>query len=618
MRKSAFSVVFLAACFCFLFSGQVSAQVSFGSGDSCDLTVNVDGVKDSYTVIRDFKNPKQWYYVPNRVRLAQKTAKDTQGKTTKLPVFHLIKYQSTQGSDVVEGGMLQFSVSLSPDPRAIPQLKKGLQDKTGVDEKKLNLSPLPIDSAEVTVYKPDGTMVKDKEAVQQPGIAPSFANQEIPFQVSLNSLGADVYEDLVKGGGGLPILVTFNYTGVTPPCTAKVEVNWDVAYSHLSTDQETKQAYYNWNWWWYNTRNQSQTSTQQVRENLTKNGAITITQVGDGKTDLDSLINPVIDKFQKELVEAMEPPAKVEPAQAKKVDSPGWWQSESNYAMKDINKVKKGKETFEFTKQSLVSRKTSFGGVIGIGEYSKDIQDKLVTTMAAKNWQKSYYLLPMVGDGLGVTKIVLQVKPVMPDKKTQITNVGALAATWMPDTQWIDEITKVKVNYLVFGMQGSVKTIGEEQIKNCFYQLNLVITQKAAGKVDTFNFTSYEPFCNGDVPVNTPLSVLEGFKIDALGDLVYGNQAGNVYKVGITVSPTSPAKKYTATITSQTDPKEVVFLVAKEDNNVKNPVIVDIQFEMFGGKKFKWAKSGKNIRDIEDGLSLTLWQSDIDSGLPVK
>ncbi|MBF0410169.1 MAG: hypothetical protein HQM10_22685 [Candidatus Riflebacteria bacterium] len=626
MKRFRLLVCVLPVFFCFMFAGEVFAQVSFGSSDSTEATVTVDGLTDTYTLIRDFKKADQWYYVPNRVRLAEKAKKG--GK--KMPVFSLIKYQaddSEKEKGVTEGALLQFSVSLSPKPAAIPQMKKKLHGmevevdgkKVILDQKTVKLAPMPIDSAEVTMFKPNGDMLEGE--VDMPGIAPTFANQEMPFQITLKVLGADVYEDLVKQGGGIPVLVTFNYTGVTPPVGAKVTVDWDQSFKHFSTEEKSKQNYYNWCWyWWANPQTQERTVTK-VSEELSKSGAIKVESIGDSNPEgftqakIDEIINPILEKFKTELFEGLESPEKIDPAGVKDPANPNAWHGTCNFAMKDVSKRKKGSETFEIKQQTLVQRKTSFGGVIGIGEYPKEVQDELVTTMSLKNWNKTFFLLPFVGDGLGIQKIDLQVLPMMPDKKTQIKNAKAVAAIWKPGLGWVDKADK-EMRFITFPMQGAAKDLGDE-FQKCFYQLNLTITQKVAGKVDSFKFTSFEKMVNGDAPVSTPLSLLEGFEVDAEGDLVYekdnDGQPG-VYKVGVNVKSTSPAKTYNATVNAKSEDKVLVFLVEKEDTNKKNPVIVDINFEMFGGKKIKWINSGKNIREVEPSMSLTLWQKDIDEG----
>ncbi|MEW6712830.1 MAG: hypothetical protein AB1403_23635, partial [Candidatus Riflebacteria bacterium] len=86
MRK--FLYCFLAI-FLLQFVPVAMAQVSFTDGSQTDVVVEVDGVEEAFTVVRDFRKKEQFYYIPNRPQFA------TRGKgAQKEPVFHLLKYQA--------------------------------------------------------------------------------------------------------------------------------------------------------------------------------------------------------------------------------------------------------------------------------------------------------------------------------------------------------------------------------------------------------------------------------------------------------------------------------------------------------------------------------------------
>ncbi|HNV72515.1 MAG TPA: hypothetical protein PKO06_22590, partial [Candidatus Ozemobacteraceae bacterium] len=191
----------------------VFAQASLADGDTLDLAISIDGVKEGVTCIRDAVKPNQWYYVPKMIRLD--TVMDPNLKKER-PQFALVKYQGKDPDDpqkLLEGGVLQCSFNLSLPGKSVTELRKKLAEHANVAEKDLLLTPLSMSDGSLSIYTPGGD--KMGEAPQAPDIAPTFANQSIPVQINLTRLGADFVDALTKSGG-IQVYVVFNYNGLTP------------------------------------------------------------------------------------------------------------------------------------------------------------------------------------------------------------------------------------------------------------------------------------------------------------------------------------------------------------------------------------------------------------------
>lgn len=104
--------------------------------------------------------------------------------------------------------------------------------------KKHRLSPVPIKDSSIVMYDLGGDMLAG--APVKGGVAPMFGNQQYPFMLNLTELGADAMEALCRGKGGLPVLISYTFQGMTPAGGFKVEIDWDASYKHFSTDTKLK------------------------------------------------------------------------------------------------------------------------------------------------------------------------------------------------------------------------------------------------------------------------------------------------------------------------------------------------------------------------------------------
>ena len=123
---------FLVMCILILQSNALMAASGVVSSNRMDVTVKYGKVQENITCIQDAREDKQWYYVPNKPRLAE----DKNGK----PIFMIVSYQKNKKAGVDEdGGVLQAAVNLSLQADVLEQLKKEIGRAENIDYKKIKL-----------------------------------------------------------------------------------------------------------------------------------------------------------------------------------------------------------------------------------------------------------------------------------------------------------------------------------------------------------------------------------------------------------------------------------------------------------------------------------------------
>lgn len=603
----------------FLLLGLSPAVAQVSNDFQTDVVVKVDGVDETFTILRHYSKTDQFYYVPNAPRLAT-----TGMGASKKPIFHLLSYQAknTETNDLVDGGIMQFSVRLAPPAEVVSQMRSQIASQFSIPENTIKLTPLPFKSAEIAVYNLKGELLKTE--FQKPGIAPAFANSEIPFQVQLNSLTSDVYKALVTGGGGIPVYITYTFDQVTPETGFKVTVNWDKSYKHFSEDKRTKTAYTRWYYyrtWWGGWRSradvgQNESRQQTLSDILQENQSVKYESVaGDNFTqdEITKLMDPIIEQVSKELVATVQPPEKIEAAAAKEPENATLWGGTSTYAMKSVENIRKGSQVIEMKRRQLFESKSTYGSLLGIGRYNDDVKKQCVTIMPAGNWSYAYFPVPAVGDGkeLAIEKIDLQVVPKYRDEDGKLHQIkGAMAelVTWTPKKKCFVDRKDNRVTNILFPLQSITEKLAEDKIplSSCTYEVTTTVTQNN----DELEFRSYEDFVLGGIPVSTPMARIEGVEVDC-DPLTFGDKKGDLYQVSISVDSTYPEKSYNKTIKADTEIKNPVFLVEKEDKGKKNPITANIKFTLRGSsKKVPWAFNDRNLQDSDLGLSVVLWDED--------
>ena len=601
----------------------LGAQVSLAAENKIDnLVIDIDGKKETFTVVRDFYDENQWYYIPDRPRLAM---------NGDLPQFHLIKYQTNdpkKAEQQIAGGVLQFAIRMSLPAMAIDKLKDaiasslkqkfpGVKKFLGNFSSKIRLSAIPFNSSMVTVYDlENGLMMSD--APQQPGIAPTFATQEVPFQLSLSTLGTGVSETLTKKGGGIPVLVTFNYYALTPPCGFSIEVDWDSLYRHFSADGKER---------WkikYAGYMQSDLSLQAklVKDLIKTTKAIRVTAVSGEAfkdEDIDKFMIPVLTRINNEIFDNTRPPPIADPARIPEEPGQNWFQSifksdpmedfERHVALKAVEFRRKGKETFEMTRQMIVERTSCCGGLIGIGHLNEEAQKELIEYIPTGNWASAYFNLPAVGDdaNLGIKTISLTVSIV--DKAGNALQGGPpmQSATWSEKTSnWQNrgETRSTLLFPLAYLYDKYPKKIEEFRFKTV---ANIVY------KNGRINFTSLEPLFDGEQPVLAALDCVDVVRVYGKNMGFAGDEpSGELTMADITVSSKNPAQTVSGNFMGEAgEENPLLFLVAKESKDTPNPIELKINFQLKNGKTIAWKhNSEKDIRKIRPSLTFFLNRQD--------
>ena len=599
------------------------AQASLSAENKIDeLTVEIDGRKEVFTVIRDYYQEDQWYYIPDRPRLAM---------AGKLPQFHLIKYQTKDPKNsqkLLTGGVLQFAIKMSLPAKAVEKLKEEIvkslrirfpkvQKFLGNYATNIKLSAIPFNSSMVTLYDLEkGVMLTD--APQKPGIAPTFATQEIPFQLNLTDLGADISEALTRKGGGIPVLVTFNYYAITPPCGFKIEVNWDMVYRHFSADfnARCRLKYLSY------LAGDFAAQAQLVKDLINTNKAIKVT-VLSGEAfkdeDIDKFMLPVLLRINNEIFDNTRPPPLVDPAKVAEEPPSNWFSKlfesqpmedyKSQVALKAVEYRNKGHETFEMTRQLELERVSCCGGLIGIGDLSEDEQNQLIELIPAGNWQSAYFSLPAVGDdpSLGIKSVDLSVTLVDKDGKTLSGGPAVQSATWSEKTgQWAakGETRTALLFPLAYLYDKYPRKVADFKFK---------VVSKITHKHGRFEFTSLEPVFDGEKAISNSLDCVDVLKIYGR-DLGFARDepAGILTMVDVTAKTKKPSQTLSGQLLGDADEENpLLFLVGKSSMDEENPIELKINFQTNDGKTIPWAyNSNKDIRTIRPSLTFFINRHD--------
>jgi len=577
------------------------AQASLAAEDKIDeVPVTIDGVKESFTVIRDARTPEQWYYAPDRPRLFERTF---QGRSE--PDFALIRYQFKDPKNpqsLLEGGLVQFAVSLGIPSEAIPQLVDAIGKKSKIPKEKIRLAALPMKSATVALYTPQGDFMASTP--QGAGIAPTFATQKMVFSVALTKIGSDVYDELVKGNTGIPVAVEFTYSGVSPPLGFKVSVNWDQTYSFYSKDEKFRARASVLGYFGATT----DAERQKIRETLEQNNCIkieVITGSGFKMEDANKYIEPMLNRINQEILENLKAPEKITPTEAGKpeLSKAKFLTAGYSVAVKDVKKVKKGTETLTFDTREVVERKTVASGFAGIGRYPEPMRNKLVTIVPPGPWRSAFFVLPAVGDAedLGINQVDLEIGLKTGDKVRE-----SQVVMWRPKEGWKDKNGQPRT-VLVFGLMGL--GAGDAPLKNASFASKAKITLKR----EVLEVTQQSEVFSGETAITTPLAAVEAVAVDGSNltwrrikpeaDLVFVNvtlQSG-----GKTFSP--PRLQARRENGKWVEPGPMYWLIPKSSA----AVTAVIKFGLNDGRMIDWKHNGKDLRQALSSLEITLLDSDV-------
>jgi hypothetical protein len=629
-KISRFNAAFFLALF--LLFGYAAAQAqapSLAASDQYVVTVDTEEGEQTFTIIRDGRIEEQFYYLPIRPTVAS-TEKD--GK--KSPVFQLTSYQTKNKNDeLVQGGILQLSMVMGVAKKTREEILKKIKRKFIFKDysKQHRLSPMPIKSAQLSLYDMGGDILDQVQP--KGGVAPIFGTQHYPFMLKLKDLGADMMEELCRNKGGLPVLITYTFSGMTPKVGFEVEVDWDACYKHFSTDTNVgidvaKNAL----------SGGLGLDITTLREEFESKGLIKITSLSDenfSAEQLDELMSPVLNLITIELFEQIHPPESITPAAAKELKkdvekSPSAQtvqavteaalkatkrffnaKAQVNFALKDVKIVKKGKFTYKFHRQSIVDRTSSFGGLLGIGEYPKKVQDECITTMPAGNWEAAYYILPAIGDPdtLGIRTVSISVTPEEKSgsrwKQIQGQKIESAIFNKNGDQKWTDKNGK-EVSRFLFPLKALYAKEGFKE-ENYHFKIETTITPVAGKSTST---VTYNPVFDGDLPMAPPSDLVDVLTIDGCC-LTFGQDEGEVFKV---VGMLTAGRSSWRIILDQ-DNYVANFMIPADEKVIK---ATSMKFAGKKGMLGSWTQAGKNLRQVEPSLQFLLFDYDWEEELPAE
>lgn len=566
MRNKNLLVGLMALVCGFFASSPASALPSLDAQHWDTLTVDEkvgNSTEESMiTVIRDSSKPLVWYYVPNRPRLAETVSKKD-GKTVTRPVFQLMTLQTkdAKSKNIYEEGLLQFSLRMDLQPATASQAKNLIFEKlkkqgAATETSDVSLLPLPISSSSVSIYQPSGAWLNG--GIQQPAIAPIFSTQAVPFQINLTSLGADAMKALTqKGQGGLGVYYEMHFEGVLPPAKLTVEVDWDQTYKHFSDNKKEKHY---WNALLF-AGGTSRTETASISNELLNNNCIKVTMEGRGNEleALQKVLDPLLERINSQMIENLAPPEMCKPAEAAEPDNGigMFYGGGSSYSMKNQQNVKKGKEKFTFDRSMIVTRATSCGAFIGIGNYDKEIIEAANIVMDPGHWEKAYYTIPAVGNDPSLLSITLNQyvqykegsgKPAgsyprfSGAENPQLITWGPQALNGKPG--WVNRDGEA-VSNISWPLQAlyaeareaakaAAKAAGADENKEVVvdinnyveYKVEIKISSKGKGAlVDEVEFSKILPMMAGDKPVTNPMALVDSLTVTC-DYLTFGTKEG--------------------------------------------------------------------------------------------
>ncbi len=634
-RKIVYLVVALVV---FLLAG---AEIGLAQADLTSverITVKVDGSEEAITIIQDYSKKKQWYYVPNRPRLVEQRMR---GKT--MPVFNLVRYQFRDGQTFDEGGIMQFAINFALPGSAIEKIKSHIAGKMTTAEKPvtakdINVVSLPINNAWFYLYSPGGEKMMTSDTPTE-GMAPTFASQNIPFSLSLTKEGGAVFKTIVEDTlGGIPVIVVMEFTGLTAPAGFRCEVNWDVTYRRLQHDVKLSAALSGVP---YVTPGISG-GYSNLRARLEKLGCIKLSVIegsGFNLEDADRYLQPILTIMAREMLEDPSAPSSI-PAPVVKKKNPvldvvkALQPSAQNavagspaaasggaglpsvsinlsYTMRDEKLVRKGKQIYEMNVRRAMNQTTVCGGFIGIGQYSKAIQEEVVLVVPGDDWQKAYLSLPriMPDDDMNIQEVTLTAA-LNDGKKSYDQQV----ATWIPEKGWTGLGAKggdEEMRRFAFATMALKAALGDKWQDSYFtlkssikYKpplLKMPLTYKGDTTVNLFS---------GNAPVSSPLEMAELWLFDASYLLFNSDDSSStLQRVDILVTSDSLSGRVSVSIDpTKNDARMLPVLIDKDADNVK----ATITFVTSDRRRIRWDYNGKNLKEVPDYQGGMVFLSDWD------
>ena len=608
-------VVLLVAVVAFGFAAQNSkGEVSLALEDRIDdIPVKVDSQMLKFTVIRDAWNPKQWYVVPDRPRLATRL----DSKQRRVPELSMLLIQSEDNAKqtITEEALLQFAVTLAVPAEATDTLKDAIATQykgEKLDRSQILLSGLPLLSSEATVVVPKtegdflvGTAFGD-------GVGPTFATQEQVFLLRLTRKGADALKAALSQGNGIAIQYSMKYDGLTPKVGFKVKVNWSQLQTHYSRNDRARARAS----WFGLVRAGADYDRQEVLNDLVNDKCLEVEVVeGSGfkREDANKYLDPILARINKEFEVQLAPPEKIDPAKADAPEASGFFFGGGySVAIKNVTTKKSGTETISFSTRQYVERKTYAGGFVSLKPFDEDIREAAVIVVPPGPWQSSYFLLPTVGTNLGIQRADITVK-----LNRGKENLSTRSAKWEVTDgkgQWTEpKEAKAGPRSMIQFPLLNLGVKNKNDLKNTRYNVKLTLLTASNDEVtidkemETFDGSLPLPALSRSlidiVTINPQALTLAGVK-----------DAGKTNLVAVHVSLKAGNNTLSREITPFNDngtplpPRPIYFFVPKNEKGETPPVEATVMYQRKGQQpgKYDLYYETKDMKKELPSLSLIL------------
>ncbi|MFN8344452.1 MAG: hypothetical protein U0X91_05590 [Spirosomataceae bacterium] len=607
--KSIISMLFVSTVF---YSSTLFAQASLASEDIIEnVPITVAGEKIIYSLVRDGSQKNQWYYIPSQVRIVETQRQKGQNE----PEFTLIKYQfknPKNSQELLEGGVIQFSVVMAPDNEGFDQLRNFIVKKT--NSPSVRLAALPLKSAAVTLITPKGEFLA--ENVEATGIAPTMANNKMVFSVPLTKIGTDVYNALANSNTGMGVVVKYVYNGLTPPAGFKITVDWKNLYDFFAKNEKIKASVAG-AYSWFGVSAKYSKEKEIIRQQVLSSKAVTVDATLGEKFDeaaMHKYLDPIITKIQEEffikselqsrvdsmvMADALDDAKPMTDSKGKNLLSYLSVSGGKSIKMKDIKIEKKDKQVYEFRFKQLVDRMSITGGFVGIGKYPEEIKKKLIFLVPEGRWESAFFLLPSVTDNdeIGIRQVDLQI-----GLKSKEKAYNTQVVVWTKEKGWTDKDGKNR-NVIAFPLMELAKN--DAQLKNIKFD---VIGNITLGN-DVLRINQQVETFSGEAPIATPLALVDIVSVQPeLLSFSKLNTESSLDFVNVLI--TDGNRRFSKKLFPFSKggipepPKPLYWIVARDKNHL--PVKADIVFNLKDGSVVKWQHNQKSLYESEVGLDIVL------------
>ncbi len=442
------------------------------------------GEQKVYTVFQDAQVPEQWYYMPNELRVAEKI--DANGKVRPKMTILRYQYQDIKTKENQEGGILVASFTYAMEPEVVEEAKRQIRIKT--KNNNIRLSAIPLKSSSIDFLADSNKFIGDKDAKVDFTGATS-ASQEVVISYDLTVLGASVFKALASSQGGIPIRANITYNGLTAPCGYKIKGSWNNVYNYFEENTKKEAGFKFWGF-----KAGGSKTKQKLRETLKNIQGMEVevvecesgsdsTQPSQDNTNMYALISKIqkevfsdslmsrvseLQKLQSMLVNTNDPKAK-----QRILDMMVSAESSINIgyqnSIKDIKKRRRGTINYNFARQRMVVRSSSFGGLLSFSKYGLDEEtllkeEYIIDVDVNKDFPSVIMGLPHINPDFDLIALTLEVSYTNSKNEThsearQWTRESQIWATPMGTQQdylrfnMIGEKDKSKVNEPEFDMQ---------------------------------------------------------------------------------------------------------------------------------------------------------------------